>query len=455
MAEQQNNGHKIIFWDPNDSTGENLVHKPEDLAISVELMVSVPEDRSVESGKYFHITWRPTDKNAGKVINFFEGKNVGGMNVLTDFYADAHYNSSKDGNIKEALGIQSIDIQYDSWYLPQVTIKFIDVRGLSLMNPSQYAHDEKVAGSFFKALFTVPYPLFKLQVKGFYGDAVTYDLQCWDVRSTLNAETGNVDIVAKFVGYTFAFLADVQFDFIKSAPFNKYGGEKYWAEQVENGRFVLDGVTPIPNFPELEHAIETTVAMAEKLETDDSLKDYNIAKKGIDLLDRVYRTFEEYIIQCDKFQSDRLLGGNREYENIVKYYVPSPSELEKLLNGDEAYKESLQNLIEAINSYNSSEAGTKIASIVFPGGSESNCGIKNHGELTKVDVEEAYRVASDGTKILNQHKLDLDYREFISTRTKAKTLMDQTINSTALDSKNKLDGILEKTYHLNQQYPIF
>jgi len=450
MATQPSTNNKIIFWDPNDSMGEGLVHHPEDLSISVQLLVTVPEEKGETDGKYFCIEWVPSEKkNAGKLISFFSGKNVGGLNVLTDFYSDVSYNSSKDGNIQEALGISSINIEYDSWYLPQITINFIDIRGLSLMNPAQYAYNvqSKVAGSFFKALFTIPYPLFKLQVKGFYGDAVTYDLQCWDVRSTLNADTGNVDIVAKFVGYTYAFFADVQFDFIKSAPFNKYGGETYWAEQVNNGRFKLDGTVPIPNLPELEHTIQVTVAMAEKLETDADLKDYNVANNGLDLLNAAYVTFENYIIQCNKFVSNRILGGNRDTENIVKYYVPSVSELENLLNGDKEYQDSLKSLKDAINVYNTSEAGTKISSLVFPGDSEANCGIINHGELTKIDVEEAYRIVSVGgkeEKILNQDILSLDYSNFITSRTKARDLIDKTRTDGALASQSKLDAVMEK-----------
>jgi hypothetical protein len=247
--------------------GRDLLVPPENLCIAVQLQVSIPDRNTVT------IEWKNT--NGKQNISFFEGKYIGGQHILTDFYQDISFRSesTSGGGENEAMGIRSINIEYNSWYLPQVSIEFVDVRGMSLMNPIQAFKDkniENAINSFFSAFYTIPYPLFKLLVKGVYGDSVTYDLVAQDIRTTLDPLTGNVIISASFVGFSFAMFADVPFDWIKSAPYNKYGqGETliYWTEQIKNKRFTFDSPddnVPIPTFPQLYDIIQKTIRIVEK-----------------------------------------------------------------------------------------------------------------------------------------------------------------------------------------------
>ena len=77
-----------------------------------------------------------------------------------------------NGGNKESIGIESINIKYNSWYFPEINIKFVDVRGNSVFNPMEMTNDinrSEAKGSFFNCLFQFPYPIFKLTVKGYYG----------------------------------------------------------------------------------------------------------------------------------------------------------------------------------------------------------------------------------------------------------------------------------------------
>lgn len=154
----------------------------------------------------------------------------------------------------ELFGINSIDIQYNNWMVPQVTIKFTDIRGASLFAVEEARHhmtdsaaqvdssvDTSVEGSFFKCFFTFPYPKFTLTVKGFYGQPVAYELTVSDFRASFNSNTGNFEATATFVGYAYSFLGDVMMNALTAAPFSDYLGRKYWDEQVSNGRFTVKG----------------------------------------------------------------------------------------------------------------------------------------------------------------------------------------------------------------------
>ena len=68
----------------------------------------------------------------------------------------------------EAFGITNIQIGLNPSYVPTVTINFVDVKGRTLFEQGQ--------NSPYAAFFQMPYPLFFLTVKGFYGKAVKYQL---------------------------------------------------------------------------------------------------------------------------------------------------------------------------------------------------------------------------------------------------------------------------------------
>ena len=180
----------------------------------------------------------------------------------------------------ELFGIKTIDIQYNNWMVPEVTIKFTDIRGAALFAAEEASHykedamgvgnvaDTALEGSFFKCFFTMPYPKFTLCVKGFYGQPVAYELACSDFRASFNSSTGNFDATAKFIGYSYSFLGDVMMNALTAAPFSDYLGKKYWDANVGT-RFTLKGTNgesvPMMTLGEfvtkVDSAIETASGM--------------------------------------------------------------------------------------------------------------------------------------------------------------------------------------------------
>jgi D-alanyl-D-alanine dipeptidase len=158
---------------------------------------------------------------------------------LTTNYTDISM-TNPEANTAECLGINSISITYDSWWYPQVTIKFIDVRGATVMLPAEkgyYNNQEMgVASSIYKSLFTFPYPMFILKVKGFYGKGVTYHLALHNAVYEFDANTGDFVITASFIGYRFGVYTDIPISFISCAPFME-GGKEYWDSKIASGVF--------------------------------------------------------------------------------------------------------------------------------------------------------------------------------------------------------------------------
>ena len=215
-------------------------------------------------------------------ISFMDGTSVGGQGYLTTNFTDISMNNPET-NTKECLGIESISIKYDSWYYPTVDMKFIDVRGASLMQPAEYEYynngnPSPVQGKnkassnsdFFKAFFSFPYPLFKLSVKGFYGKEVTYDLSVLRCNVLFNSTTGNFEVNASFIGYMYGLYGDLPFPFIYLAPYIQLYGMNTWDEKRRTGDFCYideknnPSKTAMYTFPELRTEVKNAGEKADK-----------------------------------------------------------------------------------------------------------------------------------------------------------------------------------------------
>lgn len=138
-------------------------------------------------------------------VNFL-GFNQNTTNYTNKFFTTNYYDESTGDDIQyESFGIESIKITTNSSFIPQVSIKFVDVRGLSFFNQEK---------SPYRILFDFPPPTFNLRVKGFYGKTIEYLLHLVKYTSEFKAENGNFYIDADFVAITFAPLSDVLFRYV-------------------------------------------------------------------------------------------------------------------------------------------------------------------------------------------------------------------------------------------------
>jgi len=99
------------------------------------------------------------------------------------------------------LGITNINIKINSSYTPVVDIDFVDVQGRALF--------EQGEDSPYSAFMQMPYPLFELTLKGYFGKALRYELMLQTFNARFDANTGNYIISTKFIARTHALLNDI------------------------------------------------------------------------------------------------------------------------------------------------------------------------------------------------------------------------------------------------------
>jgi len=265
-------------------SNELVLNPLEDYCIAVDLEVFIPNRKSCgfgdETGEIGTLHYSSTNGT----ISFMHGTNG---TLTTNFTDISSLNPSM--STAECFGIESIDVSFDDWVYPQVTIKFVDVRGASVMMPEEdvYQNGGEGFGSIYRALFSVPYPMFKLKLKGFYGKGATFYLCPQDTNIELDSSSGNFGITVKFVGYRFRIYADLPMSYICIAPYLNHGSE-YWNEQVTNGRFVFKNrngtVSDMIKFPEFRRKVaeaalsQPQISAAARGEQYTKCKDNQIAE---------------------------------------------------------------------------------------------------------------------------------------------------------------------------------
>ncbi len=204
------NGRTYLI-DPNKSAGNGLggpgndngtFVPPEDLNIYVELTTTAKSRSVISVDSSSKLTTENITKGKNKI------KFVGGdKESLTTSYTELTTVFNKNADT-EHLGISSIDINFNSSYAPLINIKFVDVRGSAV-----FAHGNDSPYSVF---FELPYPIFELKIKGYFGKPVKYCLHLTKWNSSFNAQTGNFEISADFIGYTYAMLIDMLLGYFRA-----------------------------------------------------------------------------------------------------------------------------------------------------------------------------------------------------------------------------------------------
>jgi hypothetical protein len=259
---------------------------------------------------------------------------------LTTKYTDISM-VSPETNTSECLGIESISITYNSWMYPQVVIKFVDVRGATVMLPSEKGYynqgDMGNASAIYKSLFSFPYPMFILKVKGFYGKGVTYKLAVHKVGLEFDSNSGNFNITAEFIGYMFGIYSEMPITFLAAAPYMEKGKE-YWQRKIESGEFTFrDGNggngTPMLTFPELR------LRLAQAAQNEMSI---SAAAEGVQIANTFDERREMILSLKDLFPfNDWYCPENINY--VYKVYKTSEE--------SEAFIDALSGYVETVKAY--------------------------------------------------------------------------------------------------------
>lgn len=346
MAENLNgNFGRLAYFDPNTSIFKNqmgtnsdsITFPYEDYNMAIELIIREYNRYSCGLSKSTNEYKEYKYSTSNGTISFLEGsklKNDSDDGYLTTKYTDVSM-TNPGKNTQECLGIESIDISYQSWFHPQITIKFIDVKGATVMMPAENDYYNNYGNSqIYKAFFSFPYPLFILKVKGFYGKGVTYKLAISKTKIDFDANTGNFIITADFIGHMYGIFADIPMSFLAIAPYTEIG-KKYWKEKVEDGTFCFRGTggivqAPMMTFPRLKELISTVSQSFEstKFESDskDNLDDIRSEIMTLtDLIEKYEIVFPKQLtfeLESDEYRVFRVAPSDEDAfrNDVIEFY---------------------------------------------------------------------------------------------------------------------------------------
>ena len=357
-------GH-VYYFEPNDTSigkdqdGGDVALMPhlEDLCIAMTLTADIyPRDKAciynLDEGNKSQMVRRSlswisyvyTDSiNVSKqLIN--SGVKMGDDNYLTTYYTEISADNYIENELVEGFGVTNVSISFESWLAPIITISFVDVHGSCLWGREEAIHDngEITSDNLLGVFFTQPYPLFRLQVKGFLGHDVTYQLSVKDFRGRYNSQTGNFEATATFIGYTWSLLTDIPLKLLSVVSELSYVGKQYWDSHVSSPEWAMinaDGTrTPPVKLYKLIQDIRSAVGALDvkdcincqgtpdgttTVDGGSEIKDpttenrnvsneaaakINAAKDVKNDLGKVSRALENFITQCKNFTEKEMLG---------------------------------------------------------------------------------------------------------------------------------------------------
>ena len=447
---KEDNG-RLKLVDPNtfeyQSTGStfdsnyNMSVPLEDLCIVVELKTT-EKTRTILSSNNQNSAINITNTNNGgkaiKLVNFISGKNdttTGGNQVLTTSYTDVSDISATTDGINEALGITSIDIEFNSSYAPMVNINFIDVRGAAIF--------QNGAKSDYGVLFKLPYPIFQLKIKGYYGKPVIYCLHLTKCSTKFNSQTGNFEIAAQFVGYTYAMLSDMLLGYIRAGQETPRGKE-IMSQLYPNTLSINDFMVAI-----------TRIDSKNPKETNDKFS----AVSELDrLIDEINTRINSAITTLNNQNATLLLKSNN--PNIVIYSEPRTSLLDTLSNDIQTIKTNFNNICSTNNFPNKYDSNTEspiILNITLNDLKNTSDNatlyreIKNvYGNQGDLDIIiDRLRTASNSIKQTNGVCF-FDFTEmFYKLVTQKKNETSLLNNNLIAQAKSSLDSVITNGFNIN------
>lgn len=108
------------------------------------------------------------------------------------------------------LGITSINVKQGLDFLPVITVTLEDVKGRALFEAGD--------NSPYAAFFNLPYPLFHLTLKGYYGKAIKLGLMLQKFNSRFDTYSGNFKIDLTFYTYKYTILNEISMGYLLAVP---------------------------------------------------------------------------------------------------------------------------------------------------------------------------------------------------------------------------------------------
>jgi hypothetical protein len=281
------------------------------------------------------------DELTGQNSTKFKGDNQMMEKTVPANDGNQAYSVSSPANLTNVfdnglLGITSINITTNSSFVPSVKMELEDVQGkalFSLGNNSPYA-----------AFFNLPYPPFYLTLKGYYGQAIRYQLNLEKFNARFNSFSGNYQVSLEFKGYKFNVLNEISMGHLMAVP-HMYG-------QTFNISTSPTGTQESNKSAESQSKVQGVVSQNNS-QSDSSVVTQIVSEKGYQKIVEVYSEYKaKGLIPADlpELTLFQLMTKLSKFEDNIMLSFPK-AKVEPLTN-IRNYKEILKQYFSAVRGAN-------------------------------------------------------------------------------------------------------
>jgi hypothetical protein len=225
------------------------------------------------------------DSLKGKGQNQIKQESVTNPNKSDDTYIRQTLRGTTDNGM---LGITQITIRQGLDFLPQINVKLEDVKGRSLFEGGD--------NSPYAAFFNLPYPMFNLTIKGYYGKAVKLSLMLQNFTSRYDTYSGNFVVDLVFYTYKYTILSEITMGALLAVP------------HMYKSRISIQNKSVTPS----------TGTETKTTKTTDS-----VVERGFQKVKEMYSEYKSKGMISDDFPEISLMELQNRLENFVKNVLDS------------------------------------------------------------------------------------------------------------------------------------
>ena len=312
------------------AVGATPVDRPQTISVAKMNFLRPTEGTSLTDGYYDELTGKNAKNMLG--VNQIREDLIQPPDGTKPYYITSVNDPTQTSTDNGLLGITSINIKTNSSFIPSVTMRLEDIQGRALFQLND--------NSPYAAFFNLPYCPFYLTLKGFYGQAVRYQLNLKKFNARFNSFSGNYTIDLEFVGYKFNILNEISMGHLLAAP------------HMYSTRFNISAAvaTPEPSNKQITAQATQTGAVAKQSNlSTDVITTQLTSEKGYSKILEVYSEYKSKGLIAPDFPEITFAQLMNKIENFEKQIVDSYTKVDvQPLTNIRTYKETLKNYFNTI-----------------------------------------------------------------------------------------------------------
>lgn len=236
------------------------------------------------------------------------------------------------------LGITSIEVRTNLSFIPEVTIRLEDVQGRALFELGDQ--------SPYAAFFNLPYPVFYLTMKGYYGQAIRYQLNLHKFTADFNSFSGNYTVTLQMLGYKYNILNEISMGHLVSVP-HMYETAFNFSKPVGGETLYGSSETQVTN---------TAQNIASSTQSNSTISIDTIDARGLQKINEVYSEYiAKQLIPADfpRYTVAQLQYKLMKLEQTILDVYKDKADLQPLTDAED-YRKSLVGYYEKVRGSNTS-----------------------------------------------------------------------------------------------------